>query len=224
MMARTFLCPPTFYDVTYSINPYMDPSVKVDRVLAWRQWSRFVDALEGRGLDLQFIEPRDGCPDMVFLGDAGLVLGDRFLCSRFRHRERQPEADHYTRAFGHLGYRVIHPSEPAVLEGLGDITIWGDRAILGYGQRSDRAGFDAFRRFAPFVDVVAEVELPIRVSTISRPRSRFSTRTRSCSTRMRSRPRAGRSSSARSAARSPWASATSSITRRATAWSSATRS
>ena len=87
-MTRTFLCPPTFYDVTYSINPFMDPSVKVDRVLAWRQWSRFVDALEGRGLDLRFIEPRDGCPDMVFLGDAGLVLGDRFLCSRFRHRER----------------------------------------------------------------------------------------------------------------------------------------
>ena len=109
MMTRTFLCPPTFYDVTYSINPYMDPSVKVDRVLAWRQWSRFVDALEGRGLDLLFIEPRDGCPDMVFLGDAGLVLGDRFLCSRFRHRERQPEADHYTQAFGHLGYRVIQP-------------------------------------------------------------------------------------------------------------------
>ena len=160
MMTRTFLCPPTFYDVTYSINPFMDPSVKVDRVLAWRQWSRFVDALEKRGLDLRFIEPRDGCPDMVFLGDAGLVLGDRFLCSRFRHRERQPEADHYTRAFGHLGYRVIHPPEPAVLEGLGDVTIWGDRAILGYGQRSDRAGFDAFRRFAPFVDVVAEVELP----------------------------------------------------------------
>jgi N-dimethylarginine dimethylaminohydrolase len=160
MTTRTFLCPPTFYDVTYSINPYMDPSVKVDRVLAWRQWSRFVDALEGRGLDLQFIEPRDGCPDMVFLGDAGLVLGDRFLCSRFRHRERQPEADHYTRAFGHLGYHVIQPPEPAVLEGLGDITIFGDRAILGYGQRSDRAGFDAFRRFAPFVDVVAEVELP----------------------------------------------------------------
>ena len=60
MMTRTFLCPPTFCDVTYSINPFMDPSVKVDRVLAWRQWSRFVDTLEGRGLDLHFIEPRDG--------------------------------------------------------------------------------------------------------------------------------------------------------------------
>jgi hypothetical protein len=44
-------------------------------------------------------------------------------------RERQPEADHYTRAFGHLGYRVIHPSEPAVLEGLGDITIWATAPV-----------------------------------------------------------------------------------------------
>jgi hypothetical protein len=221
MLTRTFLCPPTFYDVTYSINPFMDPSVKVDRVLAWRQWSRFVDALEGRGLDLQFIEPRDGCPDMVFLGDTGLVLGDRFLCSRFRHRERQPEADHYTRAFGRLGYRVIHPSEPAVLEGLGDITIWGDRAILR--PAPDRA-VECLPPVRTVRDVGAGSSCLIRVSTISPPRSRFSTRTRSCSTRMRSRPRAERSSSAPSAARSPWASATSSITRRATVWSSATRS
>ena len=67
-MTRTFLCPPTFYDVTYSINPFMDPSVKVDRVLAWRQWSRFVDALEGRGLDLQFIEPRAEVRPAALLG------------------------------------------------------------------------------------------------------------------------------------------------------------
>lgn len=155
-----FLCPPSFYEVVYSINPWMDPTVPVDRVLAWRQWSRFVDALERRGLDLTFIDPRPGCPDMVFLGDAGLVLGEQFLCSRFRHPEREPEADHYTRAFGELGYDVVQPPEGARLEGLGDITICGSRAILGHGPRSDRAGFDAFRRFAPFVEVIAEVELP----------------------------------------------------------------
>jgi hypothetical protein len=54
---QIFLCPPTFYDVTYSINPFMDPSVKVDRVLAWRQWSRFVDALERRGLGSADLDP-----------------------------------------------------------------------------------------------------------------------------------------------------------------------
>ena len=111
MMTRTFLCPPTFYDVTYSINPFMDPSVKVDRVLAWRQWSRFVDALERVAWISCSSKPRDGCPDMGFLGDAGLVLGDRSLCSRFRHRERQPESDHYTRAVRPPRLSRDHPPE-----------------------------------------------------------------------------------------------------------------
>jgi N-dimethylarginine dimethylaminohydrolase len=155
-----FLCPPTHYEVAYSINPWMDPTVEVDRVLAWRQWSRFADGLERHGVKLELIEPAPGCPDMVFLGDAGIVLGDQFLCSRFRHPERMAESDHYTRAFGALGYRVIQPYAGAVLEGLGDITIHGRRAILGHGPRSNRTGFDAFRSFAPWVEVIAEVELP----------------------------------------------------------------
>ncbi len=156
---KLFLCPPTHYDVVYSINPWMDPSVPVDKRLAWEQWTGFVRELESLGQELELIQPAEGCPDMVFLGDAGIPLGERFLCSRFRHEERAPEADHYVRAFGQAGYRVLQTPPDAVLEGLGDICLSGERAILGHGPRTSPEGFAAFRRFAPFVEVIAEVEL-----------------------------------------------------------------
>jgi arginine dihydrolase len=157
---RLFLCPPAFYDVTYSINPWMDPTVPVDFSLAWRQWTQVVAELDDLGHELVFIEPKKGCPDMVFLGDAGVVVGRRFLCSRFRHVEREPEAEHYRRSFGSAGYEVVDLPPGAILEGLGDVAVCGTKGVLGHGPRSNRAGLEAFRAFAPFVDVIAEVELP----------------------------------------------------------------
>jgi N-dimethylarginine dimethylaminohydrolase len=155
-----FVCPPTYFDVVYSINPWMDPTVPVDRPLAWRQWRRLVRTLAALGERVVAIDPAPGCPDMVFLGDAGVVVGDRFLCSRFRHPERAPEADHYATWFAAAGYEVVRLPGAAVLEGLGDVAIGGRRAVLGHGPRSNAAGLAALRGFAPFLEVVAEVDLP----------------------------------------------------------------
>ena len=154
------MCPPTFFDVAYSINPWMDPSVPVDKTKAWRQWDAVVDALESAGDRLVFVDPKAGCPDMVFLGDAGVVLGDRFLCSRFRHVERAAEADHYAEWFGAHGYGVRAVPDDAIFEGLGDLANWGARAIVGHGPRTNRRGVESLLRFAPHLDVVADVELP----------------------------------------------------------------
>jgi N-dimethylarginine dimethylaminohydrolase len=160
MNRKLFVCPPTYFDVLYSINPWMDPSIPVDKALAWKQWSRFIGELESLGHRPTAIEPKAGCPDMVFLGDAGVILGDRFLCSRFRHAERAPESEHYARWFGDAGFEVIDVPEPAILEGLGDVAIFGRKAILGHGPRSNPRGFDVLRTFAPHLEVIAEVELP----------------------------------------------------------------
>jgi N-dimethylarginine dimethylaminohydrolase len=152
---RRFLCAPKYFDVVYAINPWMDPSVPVDAQLAWRQWDGIVEALADAGDELVF-----GCPDMVFLGDAGVVVGDRFLCSRFRHPERAAEAEHYATWFAAHGFDVETVPDHAVFEGLGDVANWGCRVILGHGPRSNRAGHHALLRFAPELEVVAEVELP----------------------------------------------------------------
>ncbi len=159
-MHSLFVCPPDHYDVVYSINPWMDPSVPVDKKLARRQWEDLMVELDRLGARPTPITPKEGCPDMVFLGDAGLVLGDRFLCSRFRHPEREPESEHYARWFARAGYAVEEMDEPAVFEGLGDVATFGRRAVVGYGPRSNREGMERMGQFAPHLDVVAEVELP----------------------------------------------------------------
>jgi len=35
---RYLMCPPTYFEVTYAVNPWMDPARPVDRCRAVRQW------------------------------------------------------------------------------------------------------------------------------------------------------------------------------------------
>jgi ornithine--oxo-acid transaminase len=73
------MCPPRHFAVTYSINPWMDLGVPVDRELALQQWSRIRAVYERLGHRVDIIEPEPGLPDMVFTANAGVVRGDRAL-------------------------------------------------------------------------------------------------------------------------------------------------
>ena len=42
---RYLMCAPQFFDVTYSINAWMDVGVPVDNQLARQQWQRLVQTL-----------------------------------------------------------------------------------------------------------------------------------------------------------------------------------
>lgn len=39
---RYLMCRPTYFEVTYSINPWMDPAKPVDTDLAVAQWERLL--------------------------------------------------------------------------------------------------------------------------------------------------------------------------------------
>ena len=84
------MCPPRFFDVSYSINPWMDRSVPVDRARATAQWERLVETYEGLGHDVEIIEPVPEAPDMVFSANGAVVRGGRVLTARFRHRDVRP--------------------------------------------------------------------------------------------------------------------------------------
>ena len=59
---RTYLmCPPDYFDVTYAINPWMDPARPVDTAAAMAQWEGLRDAYLGLGHTVRTItpEPRD---------------------------------------------------------------------------------------------------------------------------------------------------------------------
>ncbi len=132
------MCPPRYFTVRYTINPWMDPSRPVDTARAMAQWTALADIHRALGHTVDLIDPEPGLPDMVFAANAGTVIDGVVLGARFRNAERAAEAEHYRRWFvTHAATDMVMPS--AVNEGEGDL-VWTGRLLLaGTGFRTEPA-------------------------------------------------------------------------------------
>ena len=138
---RFLMCPPTFFEVSYVINPWMQGNVDhVQGTRALAQWQSLHRALNGRA-DVALIEAAAALPDMPFTANAGLVFGDTFVPSRFRHVERRGEEPHFEQWFGEQGFRVSAPPADVFFEGAGDALLdrGESRLWMGHGHRTDLA-------------------------------------------------------------------------------------
>jgi N-dimethylarginine dimethylaminohydrolase len=122
---RFLLCRPAHFTVAYEINPHMHVQVNPDPELAGAQFDGLVAALEAAGAELEFLEPAPGLPDLVFTANAGVVDGDVFIPSRFRHPERQGETVHDVAWFAAHGFRVTPLAGDEAFEGAGDVLPFG---------------------------------------------------------------------------------------------------
>ncbi|PTW60529.1 N-dimethylarginine dimethylaminohydrolase [Breoghania corrubedonensis] len=156
---RRLMCPPTYFDIEYEINPWMNTANKVDPELAKTQWDDFVAALKRLGDEVDFIEPDPRCPDMTFAGDGGLVVDNHFVPSNFRVPERRLEAMHYVKWFSEKGYEIAEYDETVFFEGLGDVVFHGKRAVLGHGIRSDIRCLEILKRFVPDLEILCEMRI-----------------------------------------------------------------
>jgi ornithine--oxo-acid transaminase len=138
------MCPPTYFEVTYSINPWMDPGEPPDRELAWEQWARLVDVIRSSGGIVEVLEPVEGLPDLVFTSDAGVVSGGRFVKSRPRHPERRPEVEVAAEWFAARGHDVVDlPGGPEAFLEAGEVVPFRGRILASHGFRSTPAGHAA---------------------------------------------------------------------------------
>ncbi len=128
------MCPPTYFDVSYAINPWMDISVPVDKAKAVEQWKILRETYRNLGHRVDAIEPVMGLPDMVFAANGALVVGGRVMGVRFQHAERAPEAAAYAAFLQGLGY-PLHEAEH-VNEGEGDFLVVGRTVLAGTGFRT----------------------------------------------------------------------------------------
>ena len=145
------LTDPAHFEVSYTINPWMQPCVWAEnpmghRAAARRSFQSFAATLTAAGARLEIMPGVAGLPDMVFPANAAIVLDRLALLSRFRHPERQGEEPHFQAYFRVLMERGFILDEVALLppnwfqEGAGDC-IWDSsrgRFWAGYGQRSTR--------------------------------------------------------------------------------------
>ena len=135
---RHFLmCPPTYFDVTYRINPWMHPDGHVDRRLAMRQWEALRQSYLDAGHAVDVIEPIDGLPDMVFAANGGFVVDGRAVAAKFRFPERLAEAPAFAQWFSQAG--LVPVATLAINEGEGDFLLVGDVILAGTGFRTDCA-------------------------------------------------------------------------------------
>ena len=149
---RILMCPPHHYDVDYVINPWMEGNIhRSSRERAQEQWHQLYEVLKTYAT-IDLVDPQPGWPDMVFTANAGLVLGDTVVLSRFFHPERQGEEPYFQHWFEDRGYTVHQLPKSLPFEGAGDALL--DRSgrwlWAGYGFRSE---LDAHPYLTNWLDV-----------------------------------------------------------------------
>ena len=149
---RYLMCPPTYFDVCYAINPWMDVSVAVDRERARSQWDALVATLRDAGAEVEQLDPRPDLPDLVFTANLGLVDGGTFIPARMRHPERRPEPAHAETWFRDQGFAIRHLGGDVVQEGAGDGLPFAGTLVGGYRARSSASSY---------VDLARLIEGPI---------------------------------------------------------------
>lgn len=131
---RYLMCRPEHFTVSYSINPWMEPSRPTDTALAVRQWQALYDTYVSLGHEIELIDPLEGLPDMVYTANGGFVIDGIAYGPKFRFRERAAEAPAFIDWFAANGFEVAEPVE--VNEGEGDFLLVGDTILAGTGFRS----------------------------------------------------------------------------------------
>jgi len=130
--------------VLYEINPWMHEEIAVEHDLASQQWRDLVAALRLAGAEVVTMDPQPEVPDLVFTANAGIVNGDQFVPSHFRHPERQGETEIDAAWFAEHGFRVDRLPTELDHEGAGDALPFtpgdGETVLVsGYSFRSDAA-------------------------------------------------------------------------------------
>ena len=127
---------PTYFDVEYAINPWMNPAKPTSAELAVTQWEWLRDLFVSLGHRVDLLDPVPGLPDMVFAANGATVVDDRALVARFRHAQRDAESAPYLDYFRAHGYRAVRQAQ-WTNEGEGDFLVAGEVILAGCGFRSD---------------------------------------------------------------------------------------
>lgn len=146
------MCLPTYYEVSYEINPWMiNNKGQTETDLARKQWADLTVILADY-FDVTIMFPQPGLPDLVFTANAGFVLGKKAVVSKFKTKERQGEEKFFDVIFRNNGFDVIDWPANVIFEGAGDALLDRKKPIIwaGYGFRTEIAAHnvlaDIFQR------------------------------------------------------------------------------
>lgn len=128
------MCRPTYFTVTYRINPWMAPDVPTSTDTAVAQWEALRQAYLDHGIGVELIEPIVGLNDMVYAANGAFVLDGRAYGAKFAVPQRSDEGPAYLARLAELGFEPIVPR--CVNEGEGDLLVVADTILGGHGFRT----------------------------------------------------------------------------------------
>lgn len=130
----------------------------VDKSKAFNQWNALKKAIEDEGVEVLTLDQDPKLPDMVFVCNSGLVHNDKVYLSRFAHKERTGEQEHYLKWFKANGFKTYGEDYPEKFEGGGD-AVFSDPNTLwaGYGERSSKTVYDRVSKLGEFEVVRCEL-------------------------------------------------------------------
>ncbi len=148
--AHLMMSAPDFFEVSYRINPWMEPErwhLAAPRLAADARsgWMRLKATYERLGALVEVQAPARDLPDMVFTANAAMVLDRRVLLAHFACAERRGEQAQNRAFFEALRARgavdeIVTPTRGLFFEGAGDAHWDALRRLVwvGHGQRSSR--------------------------------------------------------------------------------------
>uniref|UniRef100_A0A1I8A810 Amidinotransferase n=2 Tax=Steinernema glaseri TaxID=37863 RepID=A0A1I8A810_9BILA len=159
VLKRVLMVPPTHFTVEYTINPWMGGVVDKDK--AQKQWSDLKVAIEKEGVKVDTLDHVKGLPDMVFVCNSGIVRGNKVYLSRFQHKERTGEQEHYLKWFEQQGFEIYGRDYVDHFEGGGDACFSSyDTLWAGFGPRSNKSVYEKISALGDFDTVICELKLP----------------------------------------------------------------
>uniref|UniRef100_A0A0K0DH47 Amidinotransferase n=1 Tax=Angiostrongylus cantonensis TaxID=6313 RepID=A0A0K0DH47_ANGCA len=159
LLKRVLMVPPKHFSVEYTINPWMGGVV--DKEKAYKQWSSLKEAIEKEGVQVLTMDQTPGLPDQVFVCNSGLVYNNKVYLSKFRHKERTGEQEHYLKWFKSQNFHTFGEDYPEFFEGGGDAVFSDPRTLwAGYGPRSTKGVYDKIKVLGDFETVICELIHP----------------------------------------------------------------
>ena len=152
---------PTYFDVSYVINPHMADHVgTVNHAVAEQQWKALRATYTALDCTVHVVEGQPEMPDMVFCANQTLPYMDPdtgkrgVILSRMHAEERRAEVPHFAQFFA-ANDHAVHPLPDTIttsFEGMGD-AIWHPRRHVLWGGYGYRTGMDAYDAISTMLDV-----------------------------------------------------------------------
>lgn len=153
---NVLMCPPSYFDIEYAINPHMLDSDgelnSINSELALLQWSKLKEKFEELGLNVHTIEPQKNLPDMVFTANQTLPYQKNgktnLILSRMNYTQREPEVEYFKNWAEKNNIQTYELKTEESFEGMGD-ALWNyetEELFGGAGFRTSEVIYDEVKK------------------------------------------------------------------------------